>query len=245
MGTLDKSRNRGYIVGMTKPLHIQKGDVFHRLTAIRPKGSHKSGRRMWEFRCQCGTKTTCMVYTVVNGHTRSCGCYKNDSLAEVGDPNLKRCTSCKAVKPLTEFAKSKGTRFGTAQHCKICRKVYYGRNREHIRLHANGRSPAMKMLARAKSRAKRDGLPFDLTIEDLTIPATCPLLGIPLIAGIGKHTGNSPSIDKIVPSLGYVRGNVWVISHRANAIKRDASLTELETLTKNWRLYRERKRLLP
>jgi len=30
--------------------------------------------------------------------------------------------------------------------------------------------------------------------------------------------------------MGYVKGNVWVISHRANRIKNDATLLELEKL---------------
>jgi hypothetical protein len=48
----------------------------------------------------------------------------------------------------------------------------------------------------------------------------CPVLGIPIILG-GKLSKNSPSLDKMVPGLGYVRGNVLVISHRANTMKGD------------------------
>jgi hypothetical protein len=53
--------------------------------------------------------------------------------------------------------------------------------------------------------------------------------------GQDKPTDNSPSLDKIIPSLGYVRGNVQVISQRANSIKRDATLAELELLVQNMR----------
>jgi hypothetical protein len=58
----------------------------------------------------------------------------------------------------------------------------------------------------------------------------CPVLGLPLFPGRGQPTANSPSIDRVDPSLGYVRDNVWVISNRANMIKNDATLEELEAL---------------
>lgn len=85
----------------------------------------------------------------------------------------------------------------------------------------------------AKTRAKKKGLPFDITIDDVVIPEVCPLLEIPLVKGTVGFNGNSPSLDRVVPDLGYVKGNVWVISMRANSIKRDASLEELTLLSRN------------
>lgn len=84
-----------------------------------------------------------------------------------------------------------------------------------------------------KSKCKLNGTPFDITIDDIVIPDVCPLLGIELKAGLSRNSAQSPSIDKIVPNLGYVRGNVWIVSYRANKIKTDASLDELKTLVKN------------
>jgi hypothetical protein len=46
----------------------------------------------------------------------------------------------------------------------------------------------------------------------------------------GRATDNSPTLDRIIPSLGYVRGNVKVISMRANVLKHNASLDELKKL---------------
>lgn len=90
------------------------------------------------------------------------------------------------------------------------------------------------LLTAAKRRAKRAGIPFALTIKDITIPDKCPVLGIPIFSndGIRGATDNSPSLDRIIPNLGYVPGNVRVISYRANAIKRDASLFELEAVVR-------------
>jgi hypothetical protein len=86
------------------------------------------------------------------------------------------------------------------------------------------------MLRRAKHRAKLLNLPFDLTPDDITIPERCPLLGIVLKPEKTKARWCAPSLDRIIPELGYVKGNVMVVSQRANVLKRDASLEELEML---------------
>lgn len=86
------------------------------------------------------------------------------------------------------------------------------------------------MLASAKWRARRDGVPFDLTLDDVRVPKRCPYLGIPIFVGDGRPVDNSPSLDRLDPELGYVRGNVIVVSFRANQIKSDASPDELERI---------------
>ena len=90
----------------------------------------------------------------------------------------------------------------------------------------------MVMLHSSKKRAKERGLPFDLTIEDLEVPEKCPILGLELKVGSDSSREISPSLDRIVPELGYVKDNVRVISHRANRIKSDATLEELEAILK-------------
>lgn len=90
--------------------------------------------------------------------------------------------------------------------------------------------PERRLWKAAKDRANKYGLPFNITVEDVVIPEFCPVLGIKLQDGIGKGKGanpESPSLDRVVPSLGYVRGNVRVISFKANSMKRDASEEEL------------------
>lgn len=86
------------------------------------------------------------------------------------------------------------------------------------------------MLQCARDRARAKGLPFSITIEDVVIPAVCPLLGISIEPGDGKLHANSPSLDRLRPELGYVPGNVIVISYRANAIKQNATPEELEQI---------------
>ena len=89
---------------------------------------------------------------------------------------------------------------------------------------------SQRMLRAAKCRAKEKGVPFDLSESDITIPEVCPALGIPISISPGRATDNSPSLDRIIPALGYVRGNVRVISNRANRIKYDATLVELRAV---------------
>lgn len=95
--------------------------------------------------------------------------------------------------------------------------------------------PEKAILQLAKDRARRDGYACTITEADIVIPQFCPLLGIRLERGkgVGGMLPSSPTLDKIRPDLGYVPGNVWVISHRANSIKSDATLAELRTLVGN------------
>ena len=81
------------------------------------------------------------------------------------------------------------------------------------------------MLQRARVRAKDKGLSFNLTLEDIIIPAHCPILGIELTPGDYKA---QPHLDRIIPSLGYVKGNVRVISGQANRIKTNATPEEIQ-----------------
>jgi hypothetical protein len=84
------------------------------------------------------------------------------------------------------------------------------------------------MLRHARTRANKAGVPFGLTLETFPpIPKACPWLGIPLAVGSGRISPNSPSLDRIVPAMGYVPGNVIVISVRANLIKNDATPDEI------------------
>lgn len=76
----------------------------------------------------------------------------------------------------------------------------------------------------ARNRAKKYNLPFDITHEDVVIPEFCPYLGIKLVP---FSEWSSPSLDKIIPELGYVKGNIQVISTKANTMKNNATQDEL------------------
>ena len=84
-------------------------------------------------------------------------------------------------------------------------------------------NPEKFLLNSARSRAKQRGVPFSITVVDIEIPEFCPYLKVRL----EPNTMYAPSIDRITPSLGYVPGNVEVISRKANMMKSDASVEEL------------------
>ena len=118
-------------------------------------------------------------------------------------------------------------------------KKYYEENRDAIRAAAkeykertrkDPRYAAKRMLVFARFRAKRDGLPFNLTLDDIVIPDVCPVFGVPFVFGAKGNHPYSPSLDKLIPELGYVKGNIRVISYRANTLKRDASFNEIARL---------------
>lgn len=87
---------------------------------------------------------------------------------------------------------------------------------------------AKRLLSQAKMRAKKRGLPFNIELVDVPIPTHCPVLGIPILVSSQRgNCPNSPSIDRIIPHLGYVKGNVLVVSVHANRIKTNASPDEI------------------
>lgn len=86
----------------------------------------------------------------------------------------------------------------------------------------------------AKRRAKMANVPFAISKQDIIdiFPSDgkCPMLGIELQFNNHKSEDNSPSLDRIIPELGYVVGNIQLISYRANRIKNDATIEELEKI---------------
>jgi len=91
------------------------------------------------------------------------------------------------------------------------------------------------MFDASKNRAKRKGIEHTISLEDIFIPTHCPLLGIALKKVAVHATGESPSLDRIDNSKGYIPGNVWVISNKANTMKGSATLEDLELLIDNLR----------
>lgn len=84
-----------------------------------------------------------------------------------------------------------------------------------------------------KSSATKRNIPFDLVptdIDEIGIPITCPIFGIPLYFHRNKVQDDSISFDRIDSSKGYSVDNVVVISYRANKIKSDATLDELQKI---------------
>lgn len=93
-----------------------------------------------------------------------------------------------------------------------------------------------KLFKRTERRAREKNIPFNITISDIVIPEYCPVFGIKLEASErGKTRHNSPSLDKIIPELGYTPENIIVVSGKANMIKSDATLDDLEKVVRFYR----------
>lgn len=91
---------------------------------------------------------------------------------------------------------------------------------------------ASSALANAKVRAGRAGVPLNVDHAFLLAMAhdtkTCPVFDFVFeYQGRGRIHAASPSLDRIDPKKGYVRGNVAIISVRANSIKQNASWQEI------------------
>ena len=142
---------------------------------------------------------------------------------------MKKCIKCNLEKDEVQFAKNRNV-------CLICRneqlKRYRKDNSEAVKEQQKRyrlNNPEKQMLKHARERSKQKNLPFNIEEIDIIIPTICPVLGIPLKSGSGKGRmqPNSPSLDRIIPEKGYVRGNIVVMSSKANTMKSNATLEEI------------------
>lgn len=90
------------------------------------------------------------------------------------------------------------------------------------------------LCAQARFRGRKKGLPATIKPGDLVWPSHCPVLGIELDypkrsgeRGTQPVQANWPSLDRWDSAKGYVPGNVFVISYRANTLKNNAKRDEI------------------
>lgn len=141
---------------------------------------------------------------------------------------VPRTTNGSCAQCLRENRKKNG-HFTNNPATKAWRIKNRGRLAE-LRREYDAKYPEKRMLAAAKRAARVKSVPFNITVEDIAIPELCPVLGVRLEKNNIERDSNSPSLDRIIPALGYTKGNVMVISWRANRIKADATVDELRTI---------------
>lgn len=98
------------------------------------------------------------------------------------------------------------------------------------------RAWAVFATGRSKERANLYGIDFDLTSEYVRSITTdeCPVFKVKFqFIGNKKITPNAASLDRLDPSKGYVKGNVVVISLKANMIKNAYGSKEIFAVA-NW-----------
>lgn len=135
------------------------------------------------------------------------------------------CENCQEEKPQFEFYRN---RKGFYKYCKTC---YIEKNKGYQEDYRTKNRYAIRVRA-CRARAKAKSLAFDLTEDHLKEIWTdvCPVFNIPLDIQALKNSPQHAELDRIIPELGYVNGNVAWLSQRANRIKDNAKLEELERL---------------
>lgn len=109
----------------------------------------------------------------------------------------------------------------------------YRRSREKTRV----RSVKSELVRRARARGRKRGLEATVTMTEISWPTHCPVLGIELDYSTPRGSRdaskpNLPTLDRWDNSKGYVAGNVYIISMRANALKSNGTPDELEAVAR-------------
>ncbi len=140
------------------------------------------------------------------------------------------CMTCNIEQPITNFIKDNTKACGYRNRCKTCQrpidKLKYERNKEAYNARMRKFRDTLKgaiatSYEATKGRAKAQEVPFSISLEyvrDLfeKQDGLCALTGEPMVV---KGRWSAQSLDKIVPHLGYVEGNVQWLTQRANLIK--------------------------
>ncbi len=190
------------------------GQVCGRWTVLKligPRPIGKKGATAVYWWCQCSCEITppqeVRSQDLRSGASTSCGCVNRERLTQHNKEN-----------PL----------FGVNNGHSI--KVQRREGANYI-------STKDPLLRQARARwydAKENGIPIEFSSYyefaaycRSIAPKFCPVFGFELVHGGLGFRDNSPSIDRIDPKLGYIRGNIQIISNLANAMKRNATPEQL------------------
>lgn len=159
----------------------------------------------------------------------------------------KLCSSCKTVKSIFDFTKNNAASDGLQYKCKDCDLVYQSKRRNQnkekmLEYSRNYQTKKRKqfdyrlqmLLNASRQRSKKKSRENNLTIQDIkdAFPkdGLCPIFGTKLVFGDAGFREDSPSIDRIDSTKGYTKDNIQIISWKANRIKKNASIEELELI---------------
>lgn len=154
----------------------------------------------------------------------------------------KICSKCLSEKPLDQFFSEKRSADGRRYSCKMCdkarriryltglsmeqwedRKALRKKHAPKERDYSHQRRTiyrAKALVCLAKVRAAKKGVPFDLdqhakALQERINAGFCELTGVPFRLD-EPRSFDSPSLDRIVPELGYTYANVRVVCYAMN-----------------------------
>ena len=147
-------------------------------------------------------------------------------------PQFKVCLKCYKELRYDKFRERKDV--GWTDINNKLRYTYCRQCEKNIANDKYRKNPVPQLIYAFKNRAKQQKVPFDLTVEDIrdllkNAGKICPALGVKMTTSeLGSGDSNhSPSFDRIYPKKGYTKGNIVIVSNRANRIKTDASVDEI------------------
>ena len=159
----------------------------------------------------------------------------------------KTCTDCDEHKELIEFAVNRKSKDGLKSQCRACCKIA-----------KDNTCQVKKWYQHKKGSAKAKGIPFTIKPQDIPsievlyrknirgiwtweateFPTQCPVLSLPKVPYLLDWSGgkrqwegpnrNAPSLDRMDPDLGYIPGNVMIVSMLANGMKQNATPEQLK-----------------
>lgn len=160
------------------------------------------------------------------------------------------CRICNKVKPYYEFDVTR--KVLRKWYCKECAKIFaeenpgvdldkqrrlydtsYRERKREINRNSRINHYEHKMWANAKKHAPERGLEFNIDESDIVIPDKCPIFQKPFEFGKDFYYDWTPSLDRIDNTKEYIKGNVWVISHKANVMKNSATWDEIKVFCQN------------
>jgi len=122
------------------------------------------------------------------------------------------------------------------------RKKYYQTEMDYRK---TKRGYVTRLVGSVRNRCRKQGIAYDLDVEYLLSITTdeCPVFKTPFIWSQGNgYSPEGPSLDKVIPTLGYIKENVVFISRIANTIKQNVTEKELYAVA-DW-LHEKRKEVL-
>jgi hypothetical protein len=200
-----------------------KGAIMSNLLeqAVPPQQSDTTTIPLGLCQCGCGQRTTLAPQgnarrQNIKGQPQRYIKYHRPLFTFDSLPATRICRMCAEEKPIEQFGFVKNGKPILYSYCRPCSVE----KQRQLPLE-------YRLVQHAARRAKKKHVPFSLKRGDFEIPTYCPILGMQMKQNRDHGKDDSFSIDEIIPGVGYVKGNVQVVSNKANIMKSNASRDQL------------------